>query len=159
MDNSFWATVALVIFIGLIMYLKVPGKVGKSLDDRAGKIRDELDEARKLREEAQGLLAEYQRKRQEAEKEASEIIAGAQREAKALREDAARKTAEFIERRSAVAEQKIAQAEIQALAEVRNTAADVAIAAAEKILAGKVTGATADRLIKSSIAEVKARLN
>lgn len=159
LDATFWATVGLVIFLALVVYLKVPGMVTKSLDDRADNIRNELDEARKLREEAQSLLADYQRKRKEAEKEAEDIVAAAKREAQALAEDASRKTTEFVQRRTALAEQKIAQAEAQAMAEVRSQAVDVAIAAAEQIVAGKVTGATADNLIKSSIAQVKTKLN
>lgn len=159
MDATAWALVGLIIFMGIVLYLKVPAMVTKSLDERADKIRDELDEARKLREEAQNLLAEYQAKRQAAQKEADEIVSAAKREANVLSEDAARKTAEFVERRTASAEQKIAQAEAQAMAEVRASAVDVAIAAAEQIVAGKVTGATASGLIKSSISEIKTKLN
>ena len=159
LDATFWATVALFIFLALVVYLKVPGMIAKSLDERATKIGDELEEARRLREEAQNLLAEYQRKRTEAQAEADEIVAAAKREADTFAEDAARKTKEFVERRTALAEQKIQQAESQALAEVRSSAVDLAIAAAEHVVAGKVTGATADGLIKSSIAEVKAKLN
>ncbi len=159
MDATFWATVGLVIFLGIVLYLRVPAMVTKGLDDRSSKIRDELDEARKLREEAQALLAEYQGKRKEAEQEAEEIVAAAKREATAIEEDAARKTAEFVQRRKALAKQKIEQAEATALAEVRASAVDVAVSAAEQIIAGKVTGATANNLIKSSIAEVKSKLN
>ncbi|MGI9350539.1 MAG: F0F1 ATP synthase subunit B [Rhizobiaceae bacterium] len=159
MDATFWSLVALVIFLAGVIYLKVPGMVTKGLDDRSAKIRDELDEARKLREEAQALLAEYQGKRKEAEKEAEEIVAAAKREAIVLAEDAARKTEDFVKRRTALAEQKIEQAEVSALEEVRASAIDVAIAAAEQIVADKVTGATANDLIKKSITEVKSKLN
>ncbi|MEO0326980.1 MAG: F0F1 ATP synthase subunit B [Pseudomonadota bacterium] len=159
MDASFWALVGLIIFLGIIVYYGVPAMVTKSLDDRAQKIRDELDEARKLREEAQAMLAEYQGKRKAAEQEAGEIIAAAKREASALSEDAARKTAEFVERRKQLAEQRIEQAEASALAEVRSSAVDLAVAAAEQIITTKATGAKANALIKDSIAEVKARLN
>jgi F-type H+-transporting ATPase subunit b len=159
MDATAWATVALVIFLALIIYLKVPGMVSKGLDDRTSKIRDELDEARRLREEAQAMLADYQGKRKEAEKEAEEIVAAAKREASALADDAARKTAEFVERRTALAEQKIEQAEASALAEVRESAVDLAVAAAEQLVAGKMTAAKSGDLIKQGIAEVKAKLN
>ena len=84
MDAAFWALVALVIFLGIVIYLKVPGMINKSLDERAERIRNELDEARRLREEAQQLLAEYQRKRKDAEKEAGELIAAAEHEAAGL---------------------------------------------------------------------------
>ncbi|PCI04181.1 MAG: ATP F0F1 synthase subunit B [Hyphomicrobiales bacterium] len=159
MDATFWATVALFIFLAGMVYIKVPGMITKNLDGRADKIRSDLDEARRLREEAQELLAEYQRKRKEAEKEAEGIIAAAKREADALSMDAARKMEEFVERRTIVAEQKIEQAEAQALTEVRASAIDMAMAAAEQIIGSKVTGKTASDLISKGIAEVKAKLH
>lgn len=159
MDATFWATVALFIFLAAMVYIKVPGMITKNLDGRADKIRDDLDEARKLREEAQELLAEYQRKRKEAEKEAESIVAAAKREADAMSLDAARKMEEFVERRTIVAEQKIEQAEAQALTEVRSSAIDVAMAAAEQIIGSKVTGKTASDLISQGIAEVKTKLH
>lgn len=159
MDATFWAFVALIIFLAVLGYLGVHKTMAKALDDRADKIRGELDEARRLREEAQELLAEYQRKRKEAEQEAGDIVAAAKREAEALERDAEIKTAEFVERRTALAEQKIAQAQSQAMAEVRASAVDLAVAAAGRIIDGQVSGTTADKLVKDSIAEVKARLN
>ncbi|MCO4318524.1 F0F1 ATP synthase subunit B [Phyllobacterium sp. 21LDTY02-6] len=158
-DATFYALVGLIIFLALVVYLKVPGTVGKSLDARADKIRDELEEARRLREEAQSLLAEYQRKRKEAEKEAGEIVAIAQREAHGLLDEAKQKTEEYVARRTKLAEQKIAQAELEAVNEVRATAVDVAIAAAGKVLADKVDAKTSAELFKSSLTEVKSRLN
>jgi F-type H+-transporting ATPase subunit b len=110
MDATFWATIALVIFVGVVLYLKVPGMLSKSLDERADRIRAELEDARKLREEAQQLLAEYQRKRKEAEKEAADIVEVAKREAALLAEEAHKKTEEYVARRTALAEQKIGQA-------------------------------------------------
>ena len=159
MDATFWALIALIIFLGVVVYMKVPGMLTKNLDERADKIRNDLEEARRLREEAQELLAEYQRKRKEAEQEASDIIAAAERDAELMAKEAEEKTADFVARRTAMAEQKIAQAQAQAVADVRASAVEIAIAAAGKIVEGKVSGATADKLIKDSIAEVKARLN
>ncbi len=159
LDATFWAFVSLLIFFGVIVYFKVPGMLSKSLDSRADKIRDELEEARRLREEAQELLAEYQRKRKAAEVEAEEIVAAAKNEAVLFAEESARKTEEFVARRTAMAEQKIAQAESQAVADVRSVAVDIAVAAAEKLIAEKVTGAAAGKIIDQSIAEVKSRLN
>lgn len=159
LDATFWAFVSLLIFFGVIVYFKVPGMLSKSLDSRADKIRDELEEARRLREEAQELLAEYQRKRKAAEVEAEEIVAAAKNEAVLFAEESARKTEEFVARRTAMAEQKIAQAESQAVADVRSVAVDIAVAAAEKLIADKVTGAAAGKIIDQSIAEVKNRLN
>lgn len=158
-DATFWAMIALFIFLGVVVYLKVPGMLVKNLDDRANNIRSELDEARKLREEAQTILAEYQRKRKEAESEAEVIIAAAHHEAEVLSADARKKTKEFVERRTTMAENKIAQAEAQALTDVKSAAVEIAVLAAQTIVAGKVTGATADKIIKSSIVEVKSNLN
>lgn len=158
-DAAFWALVALVIFLGAMLYLKVPGMVTSTLDKRADTIQKELDEARRLREEAQALLADYQRKGREAETEAEEIIEQAKREAEALTAESGRRLEEYVANRTRQAEEKIAQAEAQALQEVRALSADVAIAAAEKILAAKVRGSTADALIERSIGEVKSNLN
>ena len=80
MDATFWAMIALFIFIGVVIYMKVPGMIAKALDERAAKIRNDLDEARRLREEAQQLLVEFQKKRKEAEKEAADMVAAAKRE-------------------------------------------------------------------------------
>ncbi|HEV7417644.1 F0F1 ATP synthase subunit B [Tianweitania sediminis] len=156
-DATFWATVALVLFLALIAYLKVPGMVTKSLDDRADRIRGELDEARRLREEAQQLLAEYQRKRAEAEKEAGDILAAAEREATMLRQDAKTKADEYVARRTTMAEQKIAQAEREAVNAVRSSAVDIAVEAARRVLAEQ--GATAPNAFQSSLAEVRTKLN
>ena len=157
MDATFWATAALIVFIALTMYLKVPGMITKSLDDRADKIRTDLDEARKLREEAQALLAEYQRKRRDAESEAESIVEAAKREADTLAADAKKKLDEYVERRTKMAEQKIAQAETQAMQDVKAIAAERAIAASEQVLMSKLSDGGAS-LIKSSIAEVKSKL-
>lgn len=156
MDATFWAFVALVIFLGVIFYLKVPGLIGASLDKRAVKITNEIEEARRLREEAQQLLAEYQRKRKEAEAEAEEIVTAAKREADALVKEAKAKTEDYVTRRTALAEQKIAQAERDAVNEVRASAVDIAVEASRALLAGK--GAAAD-FFKESVAAVKSKLN
>ncbi|MFN3507089.1 MAG: F0F1 ATP synthase subunit B [Allorhizobium sp.] len=159
MDASFFALVALVLFFVLLAYLKVPGMMAKALDERADKIRDELAEAKRLREEAQHLLAEYQRKRKEAEAEAAAIVAAAEREAAALTAEAKQKTEEFVARRNALSEQKIKQAETEAVNAVRAAAVDLAVAAAEKVLAKKADEAVQQQLFKSSVGEVKSRLN
>jgi F-type H+-transporting ATPase subunit b len=158
-DAPFWALVALIIFFGVVIYLKVPGTLTSALDKRAQGIRDELDQARRLREEAQALLAEYQRKAREAEGEAEEIIDQARREAEALSAEAKKRTEEYVAGRTRLAEQKISQAEAQALQEVRALSADVAVAAAEKILAAKVKGATGAELVEKAIGEVRSKLN
>lgn len=158
-DASFFALVGLIIFLALLVYLKVPGMVAKSLDERADKIAAELAEAKRLREEAQHVLAEYQRKRKEAEAEAASIVAAAEREASALTAEAKAKTEEFVARRTALSEQKIKQAEDEAVNAVRSAAVDLAIAAAEKLLAGKADAAVQENLFRNAVGEVKTRLN
>ena len=156
---EFWVLISFILFVGLLVYLKVPAKVAVMLDERAARIARELDEARRLREEAQGLLAEYQRKRRDAEKEAEAIVAQAREEAEAFAVETRQKLSEMIERRARIAEEKIAQAEVQAVKEVRSAAADLAIAAATRLIAEEVQGETADRLVEASIADLKNRLN
>ena len=123
-DAEFWVAIAFVIFVAGLGYLGVHKMIGKSLDERASRIKAELDEARKLKDEAAQLLADYQRKRQEAEGEAQEIIAGAKAEAERLAVEAKAKIEEFVARRTKMAETKIAQAEAQATADVRSAAAE-----------------------------------
>jgi F-type H+-transporting ATPase subunit b len=159
MDSTFWATVGLVVFLALIVFLRVPGMIGRNLDQRAERIRNELEEARKLREEAQQLLAEYQRKRKEAEQEAGEIVEAAKREAGHLVEEAKQRSQEYVARRTALAEQKIAQAERDAVNAVRSNAVDIAVAAATKLLEDRADASVKTQLFKSSLDDVKARMN
>lgn len=159
MDSTFWALVGLVIFLALLAYLKVPGMIGRSLDERAANIAKELDEARTLREEAQALLAEYHRKRKEAEKEASEIVAAAQREAASLLSEAKAKSEDYIVRRNKLAEQKISQAESDAVNQVRASAVDIAVAAASSLIANKMDAKAAGVMFKTSLDQVKDNLN
>lgn len=159
MDATFWAFISLILFLALVAYLKVPGMVAKALDQRADRIRRELEDARALREEAQQLLAEYQRKRHEAEQEAAELVTAAKREAEGIVADAKAKTEEYVTRRTTLAEQKIAQAERDAVNEVRARAVDVAVAAASKILSDKVDGQVSGSLFDQSISQLKTKLN
>jgi len=159
LDASYWAFAGLVLFIGIIVDAKVPGAIGKALDSRAVKIRAELDEARKLREEAQQLLAEYQKKRKQAEQDAADILAAATREAAQLADEAHKRTEEYVARRTVLAEQKIAQAEREAVNEVRANAVDIAIEAARKILGEKVDQKSDAALFSASVEQVKSKLN
>lgn len=159
MDATFWALVALILFLAILAYLKVPGKINEGLDSRAERIRNELEEARKLREDAQQLLAEYQRKRSEAEEEAKDIVAAAKRDAKAIVGEAKQKTEEYVSRRTLLAEQKIAQAERDAVNEVRSRAVDIAVAAAGNILSDKIDAKTNGDLFKSSLEALKTKMN
>ncbi|MBL0370751.1 F0F1 ATP synthase subunit B [Rhizobium sp. KVB221] len=154
-----WSQVALAIFLGIVIYLKVPGMITKTLDARAVKIAGELDAAKQIREEAQSLLAEYKKKRSEAEAEAAEIVAAAKREADSLAADAKQKTEEYVARRTALSEQKIKQAEADAVNAVRSAAVDLAIAAAEKLIGGNPDAKVADGLFSNAVEQVKTRLN
>ena len=155
---TLWAFVALVIFFGVLAYLKVPGKIGAALDGKVAAIEAELTEAKRLREEAAELLAAYKKKAADAELEARSIVAEAKTQADLAAAEAEKSLAELIARRTKSAETKIAQAEAQAVAEVRSRA-DLAVAAAEKLLAGKVAGQSGGDLIAKGIAEVAAKLN
>jgi F-type H+-transporting ATPase subunit b len=156
---EFWVGVSFLIFLGILVYAKVPGMLAKTLDDRAEAIRKELDGARRLREEAQDLLADYQRKQREAEGEAQQIIEGARREAAALKAEGERSMQEALARRTRLAEEKIARAEAQALSEVRAAAVEAATAAAERIVQGKVAGGLGAGLVDQSIRDLKGKLN
>jgi F-type H+-transporting ATPase subunit b len=158
-DETFFAFVALIIFLALIVYLKVPGMMAKSLDDRADQIRNDLAEAKRLREEAQHLLAEYQRKRKEAEADAAHIVAAAEREAEMLTAEARKKTEEFVTNRTALSEAKIKQAEEDAVKAVRSAAVDLAIAAAGTVIAKQADGKVQSQLFETAVGEVKSRLN
>jgi F-type H+-transporting ATPase subunit b len=159
LDAETWVALAFILFLAGLGYIGVHKMLAKSLDERAGRIKAELDEARKLRDEAAALLAEYQRKRQEAEGEAQEIIAGAKAEADRMAIEAKAKIEEFVARRTKMAETKIAQAEAQAAADVRSAAADAAIAAAERILTAETKGKLAGELIAKGIEDVRSKLN
>jgi F-type H+-transporting ATPase subunit b len=159
LDAEFWVAVAFAAFIGVLIYLGVHEMMVKYIDQRRDRIRTELDEALRLKEEAQALLAQYQRKQREAEQEAAAIIAGATAEAERMMAEARVKMEEFIARRNKMAETKIAQAEAQAVADVRAAAAEAAVGAAEKILTQIVKGEVADRLIVKGVDDVKTKLN
>jgi F-type H+-transporting ATPase subunit b len=154
-----WVALAFVVFVFGLGYLGVHKILGKSLDDRAARIKADLDEARQLRDDAAQLLADYQRKHKEAEGEAQEIVAGAKAEAERMAVEAKAKIEEFVARRTKMAETKIAQAEAQATAEVRSAAAEAAISAAEKILSAETKGKLAGDLIAKGIDDVRKKLN
>ena len=157
-EPEFWVAVAFVLFVGVLLYVGVHKKLTEALDDRASRIRAKLDEARRLRDEAAKLLAEYQRKQREAEREAEAIVADARAEAERVAAEARVKMEEFVARRTKLAEAKIGQAEAQALADVRAAAADAAVSAAEAILRDAARGKVADDLIAQGIADVKTKI-
>lgn len=158
MDNSFWATVGLVLFLGLMVYFGLPRVIGNMLDKRIKQISDELDAAKTLREEAAALLVEYEQKRIAAEGEAEAIIAAAKQEAERLTADAQTALADMVTRRTKAVEDKIAQAEAQAIAEVRSRSADVAIEAARSVLTTEMAK-RGNTVVDQAIADVGNRLN
>jgi F-type H+-transporting ATPase subunit b len=158
-EAEFWVAVAFLLFLGVLFYAGAHKTVLAALDERSARIRAELDEARRLREEAAKLLSEYQRRKSEAEREAQAIVTEAKAEAERVALEARSKMEDFLARRTKVAEAKIGQAEVQALADVRAAAADAAVAAAEQILTQAARGKVADDLIARGIADVKTKLN
>jgi len=158
-EPEFWVAVAFLIFVGILVYVGVPKMLLGALDDRARRVQAELDEARRLKEEAQKLLAEYKAKQRQADEEAVAIIEGAKAEAERIAAESKTKMEEFVARRTKMAETKIAQAEAQAIADVRAAAAEAAVTAAEKILTESVKGKVADDLLTRGIGDVKTKLN
>jgi F-type H+-transporting ATPase subunit b len=158
-EAEFWVAVAFVILMAIFAYVGVHRTVLKALDHRSERIKAELDDARRLKEEAAKLLAEYEARRTSAEREAEEIIASARAEAERIAAEAKTKMEDFVARRTKTAEGKIALAEAQALADVRAAAAEAAVTAATTILSQSVKGQVADDLLAKGIAEVRQKLN
>jgi len=156
---EFWVAIAFLIFVGVLIKMGVPALITKALDDRADAVRKELDQARRLREEAQDLLADYQRKQRAADDEAKAIIEQARREAEGMKAESARSLKEQLERRTRLAEEKIARAEAQAVSEVRAAAVDAAMSAAEGLIADKLKGEGGTDLVNRSIRDLKGKLN
>lgn len=157
--DTVWVAVALAVFIAVLVRFGVPKTVVAALDSRGEKVAAELAEARRLRLDAEKLLAEYEDKRKAAESEAAAIIEAAKQEAERLAREAEAKLGEFVARRTKSAEDKIAQAEVQAEAEVRAAAAEAATHAAETILRGQMSGKAGDAAFAAGLLEVKAKLN
>jgi len=158
-DPEFWVGVGTLIFLGILLWQKVPALVTKALDARAAAITKELEDARRLREEAEALLAQYKQKHAAAEQEASAIVAEAKEEAERFASESQAAIKAQIARRAKQAEEKIAQAEAQAVAEVRALAADAAVAAAEKLIAARLDDKRASDLLKRAIEDVPSKLN
>ena len=158
-EAEFWVAVAFVILMAIFAYVGVHRTVLKALDHRSERIKAELDDARRLKDEAAKLLAEYQARHASAEREAQDIITNARAEAERIAAEAKTKMEDFVARRTKTAEGKIALAEAQALADVRAAAANAAVAAASTILSKSVKGEVADGLLAKGINEVKAKLN
>jgi F-type H+-transporting ATPase subunit b len=157
-EAELWVAVAFAVFLIVVFRFGVHRSLLGMLDQRGAKIQAELDEAKRLKDEAEKLLAEYKRKAREAEGEAQAIIAAANTEAKQIAADAKTRLEEFVARRTKMAETKIAQAEQQAMTEVRAAAADAAVKAAETIVAETAKGAEGKALLETAIKDVKSRL-
>ena len=158
-DPEFWVGLGILIFIGILLFYRVPALLAGMLDQRAAAIVKELDDARRLRDDAQALLDDYKRKEAEAEKEVSVIVAEAKAEAARYAAEAKVAIEAQIARRAKQAQDKIAQAEAQALAEVRALAADAAVAAAEKLIAERMSEPRSGELIKAALKEIPGKLN
>jgi len=156
---EFWVAVSFFLFIGLVVYLGAHKKIADVLDTRAARIAKELEEAKRLRVEAEKVLADYRRKQGDAVKEAQAIIDLAAKEAEILAAETRRSMKEVFDRRMKLAEDKIGRAEAEALREVREAAADAAVAAAQIVIAQKITPEMADKLVKQGIDALKGKLN
>jgi F-type H+-transporting ATPase subunit b len=156
-DPEFWVLVAAVIFVAVVWKPAKKSLIG-SLDERAARIRAELDEARKLRDEAEQLLAQYRQKEREAAAEAEAIIAHAREEAERIAAQSAKDLEEALARRQRLAEERIAQAEAKALAEIRAVAVDAAIGAARAVIVAEMDDARGGALLDAAIAALPQRL-
>jgi F-type H+-transporting ATPase subunit b len=154
-----WVAIAFVILMGIFGYVGVHRTVLKALDNRRDRIKAELDEARKLKDEAAKLLADYRARRAQAEREAEAIIESAKADAERIAAESKAKLEDFVARRTKTAESKIALAEAQAVADVRAAAAEAAVSAAATILSQSVKGQVADELLTKGIREVSSKLN
>lgn len=158
-DPETWVAIAFVILMALFAYLGVHRMMLKALDHRGERIKSELDEAKRLKEEAAKVLADYKARSAAAEREAADIVTNAKAEAERIAAEAKAKMEDFVSRRTKAAEGKIALAEAQALADVRAAAADAAIQAAAVVLSQSVKGSLSDDLVAKGITEVRQKLN
>jgi F-type H+-transporting ATPase subunit b len=157
-EAHFWVDVSFILVV-ILAWKPVSRAIAAALDARAAKIKARLDEAHKLREEAQEMLATYQRKQRDAMKEAEEIIAHAKAEAERLAQQAAKDLDASIKRREKMAIDRISQAEAQAMKEVQNLAVDVAIGAAQKIIGESMSAAQTNSLVDNAIAALPGKLH
>lgn len=158
-NTDFVVLLAFIVFIGVLFYFKVPSLLGGMLDKRADGIKTELEEARALREEAQTLLASYERKQKEVQDQADRIVSAAKKEAETAAVQAREDLAKSLERRIAAAEDQIGSAQAKAIKEVRDRAATVAVSVAREVLAKQMTAANGNKLIDDAISQVEAKLH
>jgi F-type H+-transporting ATPase subunit b len=158
-NTNLVVALAFILFIGILLFAKVPTLIGGQLDARAEGIQKELDEARALREEAQTILASYERKQQEVQAQADRIVAAAREDAEKAAAEAKVDLEKSIARRLAAAEEQIASAEASAVKEVRDQAISIAVAAADQVIAKQMTATEANKLIDAAIADVESKLH
>lgn len=158
-NSDFVVLIAFLVFVGILVYFGVPGQLTKMLDGRAEGIRKEIDEARALREEAQSLLASYERKQRDVQEQAERIVEGARAEANRAAEQAKQDIAVSVERRLKAAEEQIQTAQDAAVRDVRDRAVSVAIEVSREIIARQMTDERGDKLIDESIAEARQKLH
>lgn len=158
-DATFWVSLGFVVVVVLFWRMGLHKKVASMLDERKDSISNELEEARRLREEAQELLAQYQRRQREAEDEAKSIVEQAKRDAERMGREAREKINDQLQRRAKSAEEKIARAEAQAISEVRNQTTDVAITAARAIIDSRMDSGAQNALIDKSISDLRNKIN
>ena len=158
-EASNWVSIGFVAVLGLFAYMGVHKTVANSLDERAQKIADELDEARRLREEAQELLAHYQRRQREAEEEAQDIVEQAKRDAQRLAAETRDKINDQITRRAKAAEEKVARAEAQAMSEIRGETASIAIEAAKEVIRSRMDEGAQSALAERAIDELRSKFH
>lgn len=158
-NTDFVVLLGLIVFVGILLFFKVPAMITGQLDARAKGIQQDLDEAKALREEAQALLASYERKTREAQAQADDIVASAKADATAAAEQAKADLDSSVGRRLAAAEDQIASAQNAAVKEVRDTAVSVAVAAAGEVVAKQMTDDDAGKMIDQSIDQIAAKLH
>jgi F-type H+-transporting ATPase subunit b len=158
-NTDFVVSVAFIVFVGVLLYAKVPAKIAALLDGRAAQIKAELDEARALRDEARAILSSYDKKQKDVQEQSARIIASAKEEAQAAAAKAKDDLKASIARRLAAAVDQISSAEAKAISAVRERAVQVAVAAAGDVLAGQMTAEAASGSIDAAIAQVDARLH
>lgn len=158
-NTNFVVLLAFLLFIAILIYFKVPGMIGGLLDKRAQGISTELESAKALREEAQTILASYERKQREVQDQSARIVAHAKQEAETAAAEARQQLEASIARRLQAAEEQIASAEAKAVREVRDQAIAVAVAAAGDVIAKQMTSESGDALIAAAIKDVDAKLH
>ena len=154
-DATFWVAVSFLIFVGLLFYLKVPQKIGRSLDESIKKIKEEIDNAEKLKDEAKNILSEYESKVSKSKEEIKNLIQKAEKQAESNIIKTNEEFHNIVENRKKAAEEKIKQMKTQAIKDVKNSSVDIAIRSVEKIIKNSIDKKKLDKIYISSIDEAK----